>query len=61
MQQQTRKGKLTTTTVTLPPQMIIALDAEAERSGDYGRSAVIRRAVRQFLDTQKKKGAASNV
>ena len=53
-QSQRRSGVVTT--VTLPAIMLSALDKEAQRTQVFSRSAIVRQAVKEYLD--KRNGEA---
>lgn len=49
--------KVITMPICFPPQMLADLDAQAQREGLYrGRSAIVRRAVAEYLDKYGRAG-----
>jgi hypothetical protein len=44
-------------TVLLPPDLVAALDTEAEQAGDRSRSQVVRRACGEYLRRPRKRGS----
>jgi len=52
------RSRVSTVPVCLPPKMVAALDEAAAREGEVSRSALIRRACRQLLDSLNAKQAS---